>query len=94
MSIADQKVYKLKGKLQQYAWGGERFLPDFLGIKNEDNQSFAEYWLGAHDSAPSEIDDETKLSLNTIIKDQSAGILEHMLIKNSVDFPISSNCLM
>ncbi len=75
MSITDQKLFKLKGKLQQYAWGGDRFLPDFLGIKNEDNQSFAEYWLGAHDSAPSEIDNESKLSLNSIVKDQPVDVL-------------------
>lgn len=48
----DQKVFKIQGKVQHYAWGGSRFLPGLLCIENPDQRPFAEYWLGAHDNAP------------------------------------------
>jgi mannose-6-phosphate isomerase len=46
------KLYALKGKVQDYAWGGYQFIPNLLG-KDIDNNKYAEYWLGAHDNAPS-----------------------------------------
>ena len=56
------KIYRLKGVVQHYAWGGYDYIPNLLGIKNDDNQPFAELWLGAHDKAPSilQIDEEEK----------------------------------
>jgi mannose-6-phosphate isomerase len=51
----DQKVFKLQGKVQHYAWGGTSYLPRLLSIPNPDDRPFAEYWMGAHDNAPSEI---------------------------------------
>ncbi|MCW3087232.1 MAG: manA, partial [Sediminibacterium sp.] len=50
------KIYKLKGRVLHYAWGGQEFLPGFLGMPNPDNKPFAEYWLGAHPLAPSELE--------------------------------------
>jgi mannose-6-phosphate isomerase len=44
-------ILKLQGKVQHYDWGGYTFLPELLGIKNEENRPFAEYWLGIHPSA-------------------------------------------
>jgi mannose-6-phosphate isomerase len=51
----ESNVFKLKGKVQHYAWGGTSFLPSLLSISNPDKQPFSEYWMGAHDNAPSEI---------------------------------------
>jgi mannose-6-phosphate isomerase len=51
----DNKVAKLRGKVQHYAWGGASFLPRLLSVPNTDNRPFAEYWMGAHDNAPSEL---------------------------------------
>lgn len=45
------KIYPLKGKIQNYAWGGKNYIPDLLGIVSQD-QKYAEYWLGAHVNAP------------------------------------------
>lgn len=45
------KLYPLKGKIQNYAWGGKNYIPDLLGIVSQD-QKYAEYWLGAHVNAP------------------------------------------
>ncbi|TXD50577.1 MULTISPECIES: mannose-6-phosphate isomerase, class I [unclassified Polaribacter] len=68
------KLYLLKGKIQNYAWGGSDFIPNLLGEKATEEKC-AEYWLGAHDNAPSEvlIDQETKPLnnfLNTDLKEK------------------------
>ena len=60
-------VYKLQGKVQHYQWGGEQFLPQLLQRSNPEHQHFAEYWLGAHDNAPSTIDGEPAKKLNEYI---------------------------
>lgn len=48
-------ILKLQGKVQHYEWGGYSFLPQLLGIKNEENRPFAEYWLGVHPSASAQV---------------------------------------
>ena len=47
-------IYPLNGSLQYYAWGGNQYLPDFLHI-TKTQAHYAEYWLGAHPSAPSQL---------------------------------------
>jgi mannose-6-phosphate isomerase len=49
------KVFRLAGKIQHYAWGGTSFLPKLLSVPNPDGRPFAEYWMGAHDNASSEL---------------------------------------
>src|ERR1700683_1155954 len=56
MNQADKKVFKLHGKVLHYAWGGNLFLPELLHLANPEHKPFAEYWLGAHDSASSELE--------------------------------------
>ena len=47
-------IYQLKGCIQDYAWGGKNYIANLLNITS--NQAhYAEYWLGAHPSAPSQI---------------------------------------
>lgn len=55
----ENNVLKLKGKIQHYAWGGHTFIPHLLSVPDPDGKPFAEYWLGAHDNAPSELVFET-----------------------------------
>jgi mannose-6-phosphate isomerase len=70
MAQNNNKVFKLRGKIQQYAWGGKSYLPELLSIPNPDNKPFAEYWMGAHDNASSEIDVEAMaVQLNGYIKE-------------------------
>ena len=38
-----------------YAWGGSEFIPNLIGFNSENHQSSAEYWMGAHQTAPSKI---------------------------------------
>ena len=45
--------FKLTGKVQHYQWGGDTYIPQLLGIENAKHEPFAEYWMGAHENAPS-----------------------------------------
>jgi len=51
-----QRLFKIKGVVQQYSWGGYDFIPHLLGIDNKEREPFAEYWLGAHPNHPSSIE--------------------------------------
>lgn len=48
-------MYRLKGSIQHYAWGGHHFIADLLGEAVPSKAPCAEYWLGAHRQAPSRI---------------------------------------
>jgi len=65
------KIYKLKGTVQHYAWGGYDFIPSLLGEPIVTQQPWAEYWMGAHPSASSLlIEDNNTISLyDAIIND-------------------------
>ena len=67
------KLYKLKGKVQHYAWGGFNFIPELLHFPNPDNKPCAEYWMGAHPSASSVLLTENgEVNLNQLIKESPA----------------------
>ncbi len=62
-------AYKLQGKHRHYDWGGKTFLPNLTQVQNVDQKPFAEYWMGAHPSAPSLIETEQgELPLDTLIQ--------------------------
>ena len=66
MEQDNNKVFKLLGKAQHYAWGGSTFIPQLLHLNNEEQKPYAEYWMGAHMNASAEIilSDERKMKLN------------------------------
>jgi mannose-6-phosphate isomerase len=67
--MLQDKIFKLKGKVQHYAWGGYEFIPHWLGIENKEHKPYAEYWMGAHPSASSELRTANgDLSLYELIK--------------------------
>ena len=71
-----QKAYKLQGKHRHYDWGGTRFIPNLMGINNNSNAPYAEYWMGAHPAAVSEITTEAGVVLlDKMLADQGASIL-------------------
>jgi mannose-6-phosphate isomerase len=72
-----QKIFRLEGAIQHYNWGGERFLPNLLGKINTDHSPFAEYWMGAHENAPSILilPDGTKQSLDDFIRKYDITVL-------------------
>lgn len=60
-----QKAYKLHGVHRHYDWGGNEFIPKLMNVNNETKKPFAEYWMGAHVSAPASIDTkEGQVSIN------------------------------
>ena len=61
----NDKLFKLNGKVQHYAWGGRNFIPQLLHINNSEGKPFAEYWMGSHVNASSEIifSDGSRVSL-------------------------------
>ncbi|ALJ03732.1 mannose-6-phosphate isomerase [Pseudalgibacter alginicilyticus] len=68
MSKNTTNLFALKGKIQNYAWGGKQFIPELLGMEANDEKC-AEYWLGAHANAPSTIlTTEGNQSLNDFLK--------------------------
>ena len=41
-------IYRLKGTVKHYDWGGHDFIPSLLQMDNRDHLPFAEYWMGVH----------------------------------------------
>ncbi len=71
-----QKAYKLLGKHRHYDWGGNRFIPNLMGIDNLTEKPFAEYWMGAHVSAPSIIQtDAGDVLMNQFIQTNATELL-------------------
>ena len=71
-----QKAYKLQGKHRHYDWGGTQFIPTLMGISNSSNEPYAEYWMGAHPAAVSEITTENGVVLlDKMLADHGAILL-------------------
>ena len=71
------KIFRLKGVVQHYNWGGHSFLPELLQMDNPSLQPFAEYWMGAHANAPAQIllEDGTLQPLNIFIRQYGKKVL-------------------
>ena len=73
-----QTAYKLHGVHRHYDWGGTQYIPQLMQLKNDQNKPFAEYWMGAHASAPAIIDTDQfgSIALDQLLqKDKSLGNL-------------------
>jgi mannose-6-phosphate isomerase len=82
------KIFKLKGKIQNYAWGGTDFIPHLLGLENIEHKPCAEYWMGAHPSAPSTIITNTEtLSLLEIINANSTESITDKVFEQFGELP-------
>ena len=52
------RPYLLANRIQPYAWGekgANAFIPRLLGTRGEAGRAYAELWMGAHPSAPSDV---------------------------------------
>ncbi|WP_422362195.1 mannose-6-phosphate isomerase, class I [Reichenbachiella sp.] len=67
------KLFSIQGKVQNYAWGGNCYIPDLLSISAKE-KPYAEYWLGAHVNAPAVLT-STNTSLSEFIQDCPKEIL-------------------
>ena len=47
-------IYQLKGCIQPYVWGGKHYIANLLNVTNT-QEPYAEYWLGTHTSASSQL---------------------------------------
>jgi mannose-6-phosphate isomerase len=65
------ELYRLEGRIQNYAWGGHEFIPQLLGMDPQPGTPYAEYWLGAHPKAPARIilEKSSKIDLDKFIAD-------------------------
>lgn len=72
--MPDPKLFYLKGKVQHYAWGGFTYIPELLGLPVTGKPS-AEYWMGAHQSAPSQLEAASPLPLNEYVAANPAAVL-------------------
>ena len=67
------RLFKINGVIQNYAWGGKKFIPELIGAPISD-QKCAEYWMGAHDQSPA-ILKETGRPLNEVISEHPEEVL-------------------
>ena len=68
MSGSQSGIFKLKGVIKTYDWGGKEFLSELLSQPNPEKQPMAEYWLGAHGIDSSIIFSEAKeIRLNLFV---------------------------
>lgn len=76
--------YRLFGKIQNYSWGGYNFIPTLLERRLDPGMTYAEYWMGAHEKAPSDIlqNDGTLISLKATIDEQPELTLGPYIARN------------
>ena len=79
---SESSVYKLKGIIRDYDWGGVEFLSKFLSLSNPNHEPMAEYWLGAHDSASSIlVTMNSEMGLNQFIEEEKEKVLGKTVTK-------------
>lgn len=63
-------IYRLKGTVKHYDWGGQHFIPSLLQMENKENLPFAEYWMGVHpqDNCTIELPDHHRVLLKEHLK--------------------------
>jgi mannose-6-phosphate isomerase len=81
--MVSQRLFKIKGVVQHYSWGGYDFIPQLLGIENKEHKTFAEYWLGAHPNHPSLIENSNEKLAAYIGADASEVLGENVVRKFS-----------
>ena len=69
-------AYKLHGINRHYEWGGKSFIPQLMHIDNVIGKPFAEYWMGAHPSAPAMVETaEGLIALDQMIQEKKVDLL-------------------
>lgn len=74
--MTSSKLVEVHGRIQPYQWGGYNYIPDLLSLPADPTRPAAEYWLGAHPSAPSTLAGGE--ALGTYLERQRAGQLEFL----------------
>ncbi|GJH42789.1 mannose-6-phosphate isomerase, class I [Pasteurella canis] len=81
-------IYELTGQIQHYAWGGKEYIPQLLNITAKKEQHYAEWWLGAHVSAPSMISVSSRLQpLTEFLAQKPTALGQRSRNKFGMDLP-------
>ncbi len=84
----NERIFKIKGIVQNYAWGGTSYIPNLVGFQNVDNKPCAEYWMGSHPSAPSTFQLNGELvNLNQLIQSDLFGMLTQPIADKFGELP-------
>lgn len=83
----DHSVFKLKGVIQHYSWGGYDFIPKLLGIDNSAKRPYAEYWMGAHGNHPATIENEKEIALTDFVSENAESVLGSEVSKKFSSLP-------
>ena len=82
------KIFKLNGVIQHYAWGGNTYIPSLLGFENTSNKPFAEYWMGAHPFASAILEtSDGPISLIDIINKDPETVLTKAVFDRFGELP-------
>lgn len=82
----------LHNKIRHYAWGSigeDAFIPKLLDLDPEPGRPYAELWMGAHPSAPSELELPTgRMPLDQAVRQAPEQVLGHRVRRRfGGDFP-------
>ncbi|HOG45363.1 MAG TPA: mannose-6-phosphate isomerase, class I [Anaerolineae bacterium] len=73
------RPYLLHNRIQPYEWGGRgkgAYIPRLLGFEPEPGRAYAELWIGAHPSAPSDMElAGARLPLPALVARQPEAVL-------------------
>jgi mannose-6-phosphate isomerase len=70
-----QQLFYLEGVPQYYAWGGQSLIPALVPSARSGDKPVAEYWLGAHQMAPSLVINDKKSPLDQLVASDADKIL-------------------
>lgn len=80
-------LFMMRNPVQHYHWGTKDFIPNLLK-KEVDGSPWAEYWLGSHHKAPSELFyDGYWEKLDSLIRKHQENLLGETLWKKYQDLP-------
>ncbi len=84
----NERIFKLKGVVQHYAWGGHSFIAELIGEQANGDKPIAEYWMGAHPSAPATFNmNGTVVSLHELIKLDPANTITQAVFNKFGELP-------
>lgn len=82
-----KRLFYLEGILQNYTWGGRSLIPNLVPTLKSGDKPLAEYWLGAHQTAPSIVKIEKEYPLDQLISSDKEGVLGKAVSKKFKRLP-------
>ncbi|HVT83574.1 MAG TPA: mannose-6-phosphate isomerase, class I [Chitinophagaceae bacterium] len=70
-----KRLFYIEGEPQYYAWGGQSLIPSLVPLAKSGDKPVAEYWLGAHQTAPSVVIDDKNSKLDQLVASDAEKIL-------------------